>query len=486
MDLYFSDVFEVSVKSLDDYGAFNISLLTDLPLFIDPFLLFHSKKTNYQQLHDDIIKYLEFLRDKSISQAVNEGLLRSWFHFSEVKQSWLGFSLQGNAGRGLGREFALALNNNLYSIFTLFGQEKITKGTHLEKLCLIKRGVGRDTISDFTTNLIKEYLLQYTQSFTEKYIDPKHTVKKHVGRVRFNYNTERWESDVFNLPFYKGDFVILTPKDIMTKDDIWINRNDFLNDFNQIVDAVPNQQLRSDLDNYLISVLSPKPKKEEWDKAITTFAMQHPELIDYYIKAKEDNGDDAAERSRSKVTNSKTLYIEQFGDLIRYLYNNTLFYKLAGDTSIEAYQRIQFLKDVIENKGGWRVFYIDEKPIRREEDLHIFYRLTWYATVSDVSREVNDGRGSADFKISRGSQDKTIVEFKLASNPQLKQNLRHQVELYKKASDANVGYKVIVFFTDVELQKVQDILRELDLFNSKEVILIDARKKLSASKVATE
>jgi hypothetical protein len=38
LKLYFSDYFEVSEEALDQYGAFNISLASDLPLFIDPFL----------------------------------------------------------------------------------------------------------------------------------------------------------------------------------------------------------------------------------------------------------------------------------------------------------------------------------------------------------------------------------------------------------------------------------------------------------------
>ncbi len=174
LSLYFSDVFEVSKKSLDDYGTFNVSLVTDLPLFIDPFLLFQSSKKEYQDLHKSIINYLAFLRDKSISQSINEGLLHAWFYFSEVEQNWLGFTLQGNKGRGLGRDFAVALNTNLARIFSSFGREQITKSAHLEKLCLIKSGVGRDTISDFTTNLIKQYLLLYTQSFALKNIDQKH------------------------------------------------------------------------------------------------------------------------------------------------------------------------------------------------------------------------------------------------------------------------------------------------------------------------
>ena len=175
MELYFTDIFDVPEKELEKYEAFNISLVTDLPLFIDPFLLFNSRKKEYQELHDNIIKYLRFLCDKSASGMLNDGLLRAWFYFSEVKQNWFGFTLEGNAGRGLGYDFAKALNQNLGRLVGSFGQERITKGTHLEKLTIIKSGVGRDTISDFTTNLIKEYLLEYTQKFAQRYIDSKLT-----------------------------------------------------------------------------------------------------------------------------------------------------------------------------------------------------------------------------------------------------------------------------------------------------------------------
>jgi hypothetical protein len=146
-------------------------------------------------------------------------------------------------------------------------------------------------------------------------------------------------------------------------------------------------------------------------------------------------------------------------------------------------QGVAFLKDVIENKGGHRLFYVDGRPIDREEDIHMLYRLTWYASESDVSREVNDGRGPADFKVSRGSQDKTIVEFKLAKNTQLKRNLEHQVEIYKKASDAKRGIKVIVYFSAAERKRVAGILKALKLTDDR-VVLVDARRdnKPSGSK----
>ena len=61
MKVYFTDFFNVDEELLDEYGAFNISLINDMPLFIDPFLLFHSEKEEYKKLHEDIIRYLIFL-----------------------------------------------------------------------------------------------------------------------------------------------------------------------------------------------------------------------------------------------------------------------------------------------------------------------------------------------------------------------------------------------------------------------------------------
>jgi hypothetical protein len=53
--LYFSEIFEVPRKVLDTSGAFDISLLNDLPVFINPFLLFNSTKEPYTHLHDEMI-----------------------------------------------------------------------------------------------------------------------------------------------------------------------------------------------------------------------------------------------------------------------------------------------------------------------------------------------------------------------------------------------------------------------------------------------
>src|SRR4051794_14353687 len=143
MDIYFSEVFGVSPKTLDRYGAFNISLVADLPLFVDPFLIFNSRRPAYRKLYRGIVRYLRFLHKKAEDQALTPGLVSGWYRFPEIRQNWLGFSKTGNDGRGLGRKFATDMHGNLEVLFQS-NRLQIAKDIHLEKLCLVSDGVGRD------------------------------------------------------------------------------------------------------------------------------------------------------------------------------------------------------------------------------------------------------------------------------------------------------------------------------------------------------
>ncbi|MGO7210268.1 hypothetical protein ACCS75_04080 [Rhizobium ruizarguesonis] len=488
MSTFFNEYFCVDAEKVDEYGAFNVSLVNDLPLFIDPFLLFHSAKPEYRQLHDAMIDYLIFLRDKAKAGSVSDGLLRSWYCFPEVKQNWLGFSISGNGGTGLGIDFAKALHGSLHKLFPDFGAEKITQGSHLEKVCLISDGVGRDAISDFTTNLITDYLCRYTEKFAMANIDKALLRLVAVSRARFNYQTQVWESARYHLPWANGDYVILTPKDILTRDENWINKDDLIHGFEQIPRAIPDAQLRAEVDNYFHSVLA-KPRgrqpnaKERAEAAVRTL-INFPKLVDYYIKLKEQTGDRATDISSERVSATEFTFVRQVNEIQAALAAETAFYQTSGTTLDEAHRRLAFLKDVIENKGGHRLFYHDGVAVQREKDVQILYRLVWYGTPSDVTAEANDGRGPVDYKISRGAKDKSLVEFKLAKNTSLERNLEKQVEIYKAASDAKHGIKAIVFFSRQEELRVKGILKKLKLSDNKDIVLIDARNdnKPSGSK----
>ena len=480
-NIYFSDVFEVSPELLEEHGAFNISLITDLPLFIDPFLLFNSEDRKYKELHDSIIEYMRFLKDESKDRSLPEPLVRQWFTFPEIRQNWLGFSKVGNRGRGLGKDFAKVLNRNLNSVFSDFGQETVTLSSHIEKFCLIRDGVGRDMISDFTANLVKGYLCEFTQEFARSHLPTSKRAVYNVDHVRFNCETVSWASERFELPMLDTDYVLLTPKEILTRDETWINRPDLIDSFRGIADALPNASLRAQVNEYLIRTLPNKPSqnkkeiKKEIRAAISHAIEKFPQILDYYIRKKEEDGDQAVSAAKEHVNFVQEYLVQQVSDFVQEILVPGGFYQLRPDTYYDAKQRLLFLKDVIENKGGHRLFYVKGHPIEREEDLQILYRLTWFASDADVSREVNDGRGPADYKVSRGSRDKTLVEFKLAKNTQLARNLANQAKIYERASDATQPtLKAILYFDEQQLLKVQDILKRLEMETSPNIILIDA------------
>ncbi|MGW4842770.1 hypothetical protein [Nocardia brasiliensis] len=484
MELYFSEYYEVDPKTLDAYGAFNISVVTDLPLFVDPFLLFNSQKEEYQRLHEDIITYLEFLRDEA-STDLDPGLIKAWYRFKEVKQNWLGFTQFGNDGRALGDKFARTLHHALGSVLSNFGEETITQGSHLEKLTLIQPGVGKDSVSDFTTNLIKDYLLRYTEKFAQENIDPKYCTNFTVPKAAFNYNTKTWESRTYHLPELRGDFVVLTPLDMLSKDDTWINYSDMIKQFQRLPEAVDNDQLRAQINQYFFSRLGTSTKKADFDKAAQETIAEFRELIDVYIKLQEDDGDEALERSKNKALDTHRVLVEQVREAVRGLQEGTDFYDRPWTSYDEARQRALVFKHYVEDKDGWRVINRGGKTFASEGEVQLYFGLLWCMTEFDVNREPNNGRGPVDFKVSYGAGDKSLIEFKLAKNTQLKRNLANQIGIYEKANDTRRSAKVIVYYTLQEKIRADRILAELNLTAEESIILVDARSdnKQSASKV---
>lgn len=479
--LFFSSVFGVREETLEDHGAFNISVVNDLPLFIDPFLYFNSEKDEYQAIHKSMIDYLVYLKSLCREKTITPGLRKALFSFPEVRQNWMGFSRCDNRGHGLGEKFARSIISGFNGMLASFGEETVSSGSHIEKLCLIQPGIGKDFISDFSANMSLGFLANYTQEYALKHLPKDKTKKVHIGRSAFNFSTGTWQSKIYTLPWHNDDYVLLTPKDILTKDQAWINQNDLFGRFEGILDSLSNEALREQVDAYFQKRLGEfkkkEPTKDEMGAIITDTLNKWPVIIDYFIKNKEDRGDEAVSLAEGRVH-----YVDQvFSQNIRTLINEFLtpggFGKMPQRTHDEAMKRLLFMKNVIENKGGHRLFWHNGKSIERENDLQIIYRFTWIGTALDFSSERNDGRGPVDFSASMGASDKTLVEFKLAKNKKLKQNLRSQCAIYEKASEATEpSIKAIFYFSAQQLACVKKILKELKLEKNPNIVLIDVRK----------
>jgi hypothetical protein len=83
VDLYFSDYFGVAPATIDAYGVFDVSLVSDLPLFIDPFHLFNSDdKRSVRGPGREHRALPQVPRDRS-GQPLTQGAMETLYCFPE-------------------------------------------------------------------------------------------------------------------------------------------------------------------------------------------------------------------------------------------------------------------------------------------------------------------------------------------------------------------------------------------------------------------
>ena len=142
---------------------------------------------------------------------------------------------------------------------------------------------------------------------------------------------------------------------MLTRDDTWINTNDLIHKFQDIPSAIPDSSLRASVSNYFEKELRARkqrgkhPSKAERGAAAAETIRQFPELIDYYIKLKEDTGDDATDLSFEKVFATELFFSKRLREILQPVLAQTDFYKLKPGTYEEAHARLAYLKHVIED-----------------------------------------------------------------------------------------------------------------------------------------
>ncbi len=147
----------------------------------------------------------------------------------------------------------------------------------------------------------------------------------------------------------------------------------------------------------------------------------------------------------------------------------------------EAIYRVKLLKRFIENNNGNRVFRSPEN--QNESAFQLVLKSICSDSIWDINSEVDNGRGPVDFTVSKGANDKTVIELKLAKSSKLKKNLQYQVDIYKKANNTDLSVIAILYFNKTERDRALKILNELNLDKLKNIILIDGEEKPSASNV---
>jgi hypothetical protein len=275
---------------------------------------------------------------------------------------------------------------------------------------------------------------------------------------------------------------------MLTRDDTWISSGDLMRRFRQIPPALPDDQLRASVSAYFEGQLGPEPTKDDFRKAVRKTLREYPVLFDYYIRQREERGDEAVAQSAAKVEDTEEVFIDGLKEVFDDLRQRTDFYEQKFDSYEEALARTIGFKQYVENQDGYRLINRKGQPFSDEKEVQLFFGLIWFGSRFDVNREPNNGRGPVDYKVSIGAADKSLIEFKLGSNSKLKQNLQKQVEIYERANQTPKSVKVILYYTAEQETSIRGILSELKLTDAKNIVLIDARSdnKPSASKAKAD
>lgn len=498
--MLFSDRFEVSPSIIKDYGAVNISIICDIPLFIDPMLIFNSKKPEYKSLHEDIIRFFHYLATKA-QTPLSEAAIRNYFSFKEVKQNWLGYTLIGNEGSALGVKFAHFLYSNIGFALNNNG---ISRGKHIEKAMLLYSGSGKDKISDMTVNIIKGFLADYTQEFAKKHIKEKYRKTLSVDRSDFNYKTESFIDNEYDLPYIINDkgqseYILLTPYDILRKEEPSINKDNFYRSHERIRQAIDNDILRFHVESYIARAIQEYEEAQRRNKkrpnentikkiernAFAECAQRNIELYDYYIKLRETDVDEIIEECSNEVNIQTRKFIDNSKNIIQSFNDSDYIRNQTFNSSEEAKARLEYFKHLIEDCDVYKNFYVDNERIANENDLQRMFRLIWYNTEFRVDKEANNTY--SDFIVSTGTKNQCIVVFKLASNSKLL-HVFEQVKIYDADKNPEGSLIAIFYFAEVEYDIALNIIKNAGHEDKigEGIFLIDCRNdnKSSASRVS--
>lgn len=192
-------------KTQSELDFVNIDPHRDTPVFVDPYAL-EIKRDEWSthcadHLRSFFTSVIEALRTDNIVRARH--LTR---HLGEARETFLGVSKGLPQGRGLGPYKSGEL-------LTALAESRAVKTgvlTDLAEAELFIKGIGRDIISDLTTNIIRGPLIAYTKAQCELLGIP--LVDNCSVGPTWNFARENWDQDYHQLPKLHGMPFILVPK----------------------------------------------------------------------------------------------------------------------------------------------------------------------------------------------------------------------------------------------------------------------------------
>ncbi|MGA2636201.1 hypothetical protein [Methylocella sp.] len=239
----------------------------DLPLHVDPFLLWKSPSLQDQALHGIMLSAFNRLGTK-LRQGRDAEAVQMLVRLSECDEVGLGLS----AARQ-GKRITQDLAQTILSLFVNVPAYRDKGFTHLEEIQLYVDGISRDRISDFTCNLVKSFLIDFTIEQSQKIGLPLFDCE--VPEVYDHQKHEIASLPKVQLPVHprSGKPILLVPKRWL-RHNPWITFDDYFKNY------IPKDENHNTV---------------EWDRVrLLNYNRDNYGLVEQYIRLKERSAADCA------------------------------------------------------------------------------------------------------------------------------------------------------------------------------------------------
>lgn len=345
----------------------------DIPLYVDPFLLWTIPSLQDNSLHTAVVNSFNNLGHQFV-KGNEDAAIKTLIEITECNEVGLGNS-KTRIGKTIGQKTA----NEILSLYKNIPQVNKQGFQHFEEIQLFVDNVSRDRISDITCSIIKSFLIDYTIQECKKYNIPIDKVTLNV----YDYRKHKINSEGTYLPVnpVNKQPILLTPKRWL-RHIPWINYDDYF-------------------DNYYIKDVNKEYDGKLSRVQILDFNRHNYDLVTTYISLKESHSKNctndplftqipvtSAKRKfktiqglpTGKTNNADVEYEDTMGQLMAsLLYPHLDFAKEQSRTESGSQIRdlvfynnrsVDFLKDIYDDYGS-RQLVIELKNVKEVEREHI-------------------------------------------------------------------------------------------------------------------
>lgn len=149
--------------------------------------------------------------EQSLTGAVDLHAQELLKKFKEPNETRLGMSVKSPKGIGGGE----VVGKNIWDVLSkdLLVLVKIGLLKQVEELSVFVPKVGKDITSDLTTRLIFKVLVEFTQDMMNRYAKLGASGRKAKNLRAWDLNPTQWIEKEFYLPHYKGNPLLLVPRE---------------------------------------------------------------------------------------------------------------------------------------------------------------------------------------------------------------------------------------------------------------------------------